>query len=121
MTQHTPGVPAPRVALDLRRPLYDSMGHLHSVMFWSGMQLLTGSRGFLFVWDMSNGSCLIRGLAQMRLSNERLRPALSAEPVGEAERLTWTESTAAIDQARARASAILAAHRGAAADPSSSS
>ncbi|ABM97030.1 hypothetical protein [Methylibium petroleiphilum] len=121
MTQHTPGVPAPRVTLDLRRPLYDSMGHLHSVMFWSGLQLLTGSRGFLFVWDMSDGSCLIRGLAQMRLSNERRRSMLSAEPVGESERLTWTESTTVIDQARARAAAILTARRGAAADPSSAS
>lgn len=111
MTQHPSGAPGPRQGLNLRLPLHDSMGHQHTVVLSSGLQLLTCSRGLMFLWDLSDGSCLMRGMTRLRLSNDRLRCAMPIEPVGESERATWIESSGVIDQARARASTILAAQR----------
>ena len=96
----TSGTPAN--GLNLRRPLFDSEGHRHSVAFWSPAQLLTSSRGFLFLWDMCEGRCLMQDMSHLTLSNSPPSDAAPAAvvPVPEQLRVTWKESTQLIDRMR---------------------
>ena len=88
--------------INLRQPLFDSEGHRHSVAFWSPAQLLTSSRGFLFLWDMSEGRCLMQDMSHLTLSNVPPSDASPAAvvPVAEQLRVTWKESTQVIDRLR---------------------
>lgn len=89
-------------SLNLRQPLFDSTGLKHQVAFWSASQLLTSSRGRLYLWDAREARCLVQGLEHLTLSNARLSsvPATAFEPVPEAARQSWRESTSLIDRLR---------------------
>ncbi|MBG6083091.1 hypothetical protein [Rubrivivax gelatinosus] len=85
--------------------MFDSRGHQHSVAFWSQAQLLTSSRGRLFLWDAQEGRCLLQGMEGLMLSNAR--PSESAShpisPVSEQLRQNWKESTLLLDRVRTAA------------------
>lgn len=115
--QQPPQTPPP--VLDLRKPLFDSMGNSHVIGHYTHAQVLTLSRGFMFIWDKKSGECMVKGLGTLRLMNDRVPKRRAHERVTPIDRAEMPQAANVIDCIRtsSKASSREAAARAAAMAP----
>jgi hypothetical protein len=61
--------------IDLTRPLYDSDGYQHTLIFANTGYLVTRFAGHIGLWQRKTGRCLVANCEEVTLSNEPLDPA----------------------------------------------